>query len=100
LITLLNATPAEETLLEQSKEDFICTEGAIEIQYTEGVEGIAEGFIESGVRRFYLAEDGVLVLEQSCTTFGHAVFIIPIGPIKYNRYIKWERVHPPSNSNN
>ncbi|MGB5603204.1 MAG: hypothetical protein WBO16_10365 [Gammaproteobacteria bacterium] len=81
----------EEKIIGQSDGDFICSNGAVEVQFDEGFEVFIEGYIQSGVRRFFLAEDGSLILEQTSTTIGHTWIYIPLG-VKVREYSKWEKV--------
>ncbi len=90
-VTLQDATGStlETTLLEQDRDEFSCTEGAILIKYLAAAEFVIAGGIRSGTRKYYLAEDGSLILDDHFSAVGH-YFYIPLAN-KTIDYVRWLR---------
>jgi len=66
-----------KVILDRRKEDFTCIDGAMSVKYTEGMEVIFEGFIETGERSYRITVDGALVREQSGVYAAHFT-VIPV----------------------
>ena len=81
----------EETLLEQAKGDYSCTDGVITVNYAEGYERGTDGFIEYGIRKFTLAEDSSLTLEEKGTFLAHLLVVIPFASESV-AHTRWMRV--------
>jgi hypothetical protein len=81
----------EETLLEQGKGDYTCIDGVITVKFSEGYERGTDGIIEFGTRKFTLAEDGSLTLEQQGIFMAHLFVAIPFG-VKSVAHTRWLRV--------
>lgn len=91
LVTLLDYSgDVEQTLLNKTNGDFSCIDGALVVEFTEGMELIFEGYIDSGIRKFRLADDGSLVLEENSTYLAHFTFVIPV-VVKSTSHTIWYR---------
>jgi hypothetical protein len=80
----------EETILKRTDNDFICSEGAIEIKYTEVREQGFTGLYEWGTRSFSITVDGEIILEEASEMIGHTWVIIPLS-FTTRDYSIWKR---------
>lgn len=82
----------EKEMLSRKKGDFTCENGAVSIEYVMGFEAYVEGFVESGTRKFFMADDGSLIQEEHATVMGHMLVLIPGGwtQTTYSRWLRWD----------
>jgi hypothetical protein len=80
----------EQVVLKRDEGDFACESGAISTEYVTGFEAYVEGYIESGTRKFFMADDGSLILKENATVMGHMLVVIP-GGWTQTIYSRWLR---------
>jgi hypothetical protein len=80
----------EEVTLKHENDDFTCEDGMVSVGFTQGIEVIIDGYIASGTRKYFLAEDGSLVQEEHFILLGHTLIAIPWG-MEYTSYTLWPR---------